>query len=936
MRNSVYYLSCLLLSGFSWISTHAQPYTVVDTFAGRGQLLFNGDGGLATSAPLVSPMGIAMDADHNFYVADQYYAQVFKITPQGRISVFAGAGNGAGTASGVSALSTTLAPSGVAVGPSGDVYITDSQSNLVYKVDQKGNIKIFAGTGGQGSSGDLGPATSAKLNQPFGVAAGLGGDVFIAETAGHRIRKVDRNGIITTFAGTGVLDNGLENVLATKSPVPFPYGVAVDSVGNVYYTEGGNSRVRKVDTKNIVQTVAGTGIPGYAGDGGPAVSAALQYPYMVAVDQSNNVFVADFGNQRVRRVSYVGYIQTIAGTGTGGYSGDGGQAQKAQISEPAGVTVDDAGNVYFTEAGGRRVREIVAADTTIRTIAGTGVTIPLGDGGPPRSAYFISPNTVVSDGAGTFYITDIGNDCVRKITPDGKISTVAGTGIPGYNGDNQPASAAHLNSPHGLALDSQGNLYIADTDSHRVRKVTRDGMIQTVAGTGTRGYNGEKLLATESQLNSPRDIAFDRNGNLYIADVNNYRVRKVTPAGIMTTVAGDGSWNFYGDGGPAVGAALRWPFSVAVNSAGDLYIADPYNNRIRKVSASTGNIMTITGTAESGYNGDNILATQATLNQPYDVAVDAQDNLYISDTQNYRLRKVSPKGIITTVAGGGSSLPIQDGILASETYLGGIGRPWLHPDGTIYLPVSDAARVLKVYTGQIARESAVNAASFVGGGVSPGEIVAIFGDQIGPAQLVGTQLTPDGLRFSTQNSGVQAFFDDVAAPLVWVASGAASAIVPYSVAGKTTTRLKIVWQGKATNEVDVPVVPVAPGLFTMASGTGQGAICNQDLSVNSESNPVDRDSIVVLYATGEGQTSPGGTDGKIAVGVYPKPVLPVEVKIGGVTAELQYFGAAPYLVAGAMQVNARVPKNITPGKAVPVQLIVGGKPSQDGVTLAVR
>lgn len=936
MRNSAILAFWLGLASCFAVPAYSQPYTVVDTFAGSGRLYFTWGGGPATSAPLVSPAGVAADTLGNVYVADGYFDQVFKISPQGQISVFAGTGKAAQKGDGVPAASIGFtSPWGVATDSAGNVYITDRGAHLVYLVDPNGIATIFAGTGGHEFAGDNGPAKSAQLNTPLGIAVGPRGDVFIAENQGNRIRKVDKNGIITTFAGTGALDGVLEGVPATRSAAPLPSGVAVDPAGNVYYAESGEGRVRKIDTNNVVRTIAGTGAPGYSGDHGPALSAQLSGPAMLALDTGGNLYVADFTNQRVRQISPQGVIQTVAGTGTAGYNGDGMLGELAQVAEPNGVAVDSARNLYITEAAGRRVRKITP-DGVIHTAVGTGVTIPLGDGGPARSANLLSVVGVISDGAGTFYVTDLGNDCVRKITPDGKISTVAGTGIPGYNGDRRLAVTAHLNSPRGLALDAQGNLYIAEEDSHRVRKVTPDGMIATVAGTGTAGYNGDGRQATTAMLYTPRGLAVDGKGNLYIADLNNYRVRKVGTDGMIATVAGNGQWDFYGDGGPATAAALRWPFGVALDSAGNLYISDSYNFRIRKVSASDGTITTVAGTDHAGYSGDGGPATQAALDRPDDISIDAQGNLYISDVLNHVLRKVDSKGIITTLVGGGTSVPEQDGILASAVVLRTTGSVWVHSDGTIYLPDAGVARLLKVRSGQIARESVVNAASFVGGAVAPGEIVTIYGDQLGPQQLVKAVLAAEDRYLPKEISDVRVFFDDGSAPLVWVSSGAVSAIVPYAVGGKTTTRLKVVWQGKSTNEVDVPVAAAMPGIFTMGPGTGPGVVFNQDATLNSTSNPAGLDSIVVFFATGEGETSPAGVDGKLAMDVYPKPVQDVEVKIGGATAELLYQAAIPYQPAGLMQVNARVPRNITPGDAVLVELFVGGKASQPGVALAVR
>ncbi|MGW2492599.1 NHL domain-containing protein [Streptomyces sp. NPDC001606] len=342
----------------------------------------------------------------------------------------------------------------------------------------------------------------------------------------------DRDGSpppIKLVAGTGAAGSAGDNESAVSAQLNRPYGIAVDSTGTIYVADHGNHRVRKITTDGKISTVAGTGAAGFKGDGGPAAAAQLNYPREVAVDKAGAVYIADTNNHRIRKVTADGKISTVAGTGAAGFRGDGGPATAAQLNLPLGVAVDSTGALYIAEYYNHRVRK-VTADGVISTVAGTGAAGFRGDGGPAVSAQLNGPHGVVVDGAGDLYIADQANHRIRKVTADGKIGTVAGTGIAGFSGDDGPAVSTKLNSPVGVAVDSAGTLYICDYGNHRVRKVTADGKIGTVAGTGTPGYGGEGGPAASAQMNGPRKVAVDCVDTLYITDHLNNRIRKVTSA----------------------------------------------------------------------------------------------------------------------------------------------------------------------------------------------------------------------------------------------------------------------------------------------------------------------------------------------------------------------------------------------------------------------
>ncbi|WP_274031869.1 NHL domain-containing protein [Streptomyces sp. MMBL 11-1] len=332
-----------------------------------------------------------------------------------------------------------------------------------------------------------------------------------------------------------------------------------------------------------ISTVAGTGAAGFKGDNEPAVAAQLNRPYGIAVDSTGSLYFSDYNNHRVRKIGTDGKISTVAGAGAG-YRGDSGPAVSAQLNCPREVAVDAEGRIYVTDAANHRVR-VITTDGTISTVAGTGTAGFSGDGGSATQARLNYPLGVAVDSTGTLYISDHGNHRVRKITADGKISTVAGTGVAGFTGDDGPAASAQLNRPYALAVDDADILHITDGNNHRIRKVAADGTISTVAGKGTAGFSGDGGPATSAQLNLPLGVVVDSTGTLYISDYNNHRVRKVTPDGKITTFAGKGTAGFGGDGGTAAAAQLYNPFGLAVDCVDTLYIADHLNNRIRKVTS---------------------------------------------------------------------------------------------------------------------------------------------------------------------------------------------------------------------------------------------------------------------------------------------------------------------------------------------------------------
>lgn len=339
-----------------------------------------------------------------------------------------------------------------------------------------------------------------------------------------------------------------------------------------------------------ITTFAGGLVGGYSGDGGAATAAECNRVAGVACDTHGNVFIADFGNNAIRKVDASGVITTVAGTGTAGYSGDGGAATAAKLYHTAGVAVDNAGNVFIADSWNNVVRKVNSSGI-ITTIAGTGAAGYTGDGGPATAATLDDPNSLTVDAAGNVYIADAHNNVIRKVSTSGMISTVVGNGYNagtthgGYSGDGGPAAAAELYYPESVAFDGAGNMYIAELYNNVVRKVSAAGIISTFAGNNVAGYSGDGSPATSAQLGYPYDVVADASGNIYIADASNNVIRKVNASGIISTYAGNGTAGETGDGGAATAAELSQPTGCAVDGYGNLYIAD--NSNVRLVAGPT-------------------------------------------------------------------------------------------------------------------------------------------------------------------------------------------------------------------------------------------------------------------------------------------------------------------------------------------------------------
>jgi uncharacterized protein (TIGR03437 family) len=650
---------------------------------------------------------------------------------------------------------------------------------------------------------------------------------------------------------------------------------------------------------------------------GRTASAQLFNPESIALDGTGTIYIGD-STFRVAAYSPSGKWIQFAGSGAPRTSGDGGPAKDAGLASVNDLAADVNGAIYI--ADDIRLRR-VTLDGMIQTLAGDGYVHAVGDGDIATSAELYQPSAVALDSAGNLFIADTGTERVRQVLPTGQITTVAGTGFPSRDeGDALPAVLAPLNSPMGVVADAAGNLFVADSFNHRVVVINGMRMLRPVAGTGTGGVSADGVPALAAPLRGPRGVCLDRSGALYIVDTSNHRVLRLLPGGTLQTIAGNGSGGYAGDNGPARLAQLRMPNACVIDSSGSLFIADTGNHAIRKVAAN-GVIATVAGNGVEGPSGDEGPAAGAHLSSPRGVTVDDNGFIFIGDSGNHRIRMVTPDGIIHTIAGTGSPGFEGDGGQATLALLDGPAGLFLDGSGALYFADGNNNRIRRLTPDaivpppvvQVPPLEVVNALSGRDGAVAPGEIATIFGSRIGPDTGVTAAFDVSG-ALPTVLAGVEVKFDGVSAPLFYAQSGQINVQVPYTVAGSDAVAIEVYYHGAIAAAGKVPTAPSAPALLTLA--------INQDGAPNTQSAPAARDTWMTFYGTGEGLTDGSRVAGVAAQAPYPHPLLPVVLKIAGVSAEILYAGSAPGMV-GVLQINARVPGGfVAPGEAQ-VELIVG-------------
>ena len=935
-------------TGPNWTTSFGQttvPTYTVNTFAGQMPL---GDGGPAASAFLSWPGPLVFDRSGNLYIVDQGNASVRKVTPGGIITTIAGTGQAGfsgdgGPANQAQLSSTTM---GLAIDAGGNIYISDGGNNRVRRVSATdGTISTLV--------------DASKLNLPtpatgflfLGIAFDGAGNLYLAmgdfnANSNHeQIARIAPDGTFSIFAGAGPAGDTGDGGPAAQASFWLPFGLYIDASGTMYVSDNSANRIRKISPNGIISAFAGSGAQGYGGDGGPATQASLLWPTHVAEDAGGNVYVVDYGNFRVRRITPDGTISTFIGNGKNGISGLGGPAGGAGLSASNGVAASAAGDVYVT-TDDYAVLMIKASDGTVNLAYGRRHFSA--DGTLARSAAFDRfSQTLASDGQGNFYIGD--GNTVRKIDTDHVIKTIAGqertgsesTNIVVNSGDGGPATAAWIQNPvNAIAVDGNGNVYFSagggeDPVLATVRRVGTDGVITTVAGGGLSGtING---------------LAVDSSGSLYISDTGKHRIRKMTPDGSFSTIAGTGVGDTTGDGGPAAKAAIQQPYGLALDAAGNLYFADHAANRVRRI-APDGTISTFAGTGMGDESGDGGPAPQAALNAPSGVAIDPAGSVYIADYGGNALRVVTPDGIIHTIAKGQPEDASDwvcsyggDGGPAMNAHYSSIAAVALDSSGNVYVmdDYNERIRILTPNTFHITEVD--NGASFLPG-FSQGSWVTIWGSNLAGTTRVWTQADIVNGNLPTELDQVSVTIDNKPAYIYYVSPVQLNVLAP---ADATTgpVPIQVTYAGQTSNVVNATEAVFAPAMFmfTAASGKYVAAVRWDGQFIGPTSLypgvplgsgvgtvPAKAGDVILLFGTGFGPTNPPTNFGQTFSGA-PPTTNQVTCTIGGANATVQFAG----LVApGEYQFNIQVPPAPSGDNLVVLQ--VNGISTQAGAYLTLQ
>lgn len=750
-----------------------------------------------------------------------------------------------------------LQAEGIASDPAGNIYVSDANNHRVRCIAPDGIIRTIAGNGIAGFAGDGGPASASQLNSPYGLGFDRSGNLYIADLGNARIRRIAPSGIITTIAGGGAFPAGGKNEGSMATVVSFtaPRNIAIASTGIVYISDFGAQRVYQMAVDGTLTTLAGTGTDGYSGDGAAAL-VELSYPTALAVDRQGTVYIADSGNHLIRKVS-AGFLTSIA-----------------RSALPTGLAFDGYSTLYVADHSAAQI-----------------LAIPLASGS--ATAMNVSATDVVCGYDGNLYVADIA--VVRRVNLAGNSMVIAGGGNLA-EGDGGPATQALLNNPTGVALDSIGNLYIADRANNRIRRVGLDGTITTVAGITTPGNTGDGGAAILAALNSPASVTFDAFGNLYIADTGNARIRVVTPGGVILPVAAptlsapaymmfDPLQNFYIADASAIYkvtpagvtstlfAGLQSPRGMVFDSAGNFYFSETGAKQVWMISPS----------------GNHSSIAPGVWSAPQGIAIDPSGNLLVADSGLAQLLSVNSLGQATPLAGTGSAGFAGDG---ASSILAQLNAPTDVVGSYIADSGNNRIRQLsgsKVTVAQLLVVSAVNAASLTPGPVAPGMLMELLGV---PA-------------------ATQVLFNTISAPIL--SETPLLVRVPVSVAG--TVQITIQNQGAQIAQIIANVVDAAPALF--ANSSGQASVINQDGTLNSPANPAARGSVISLFGTGEGVSG-----------------LPFYVSLGGYAATVLYAGPSGNY-PGMFQINAQVPSGYFSGGTLPVVVGVGTFTTQSGLTVSV-
>ena len=874
---------------------------------------------------------------------------------------------------------------GIAFDSAGNLALCDQTSNVIRRVRPDGTIETIAGNGTTGFSGDGGPALNAALNQPALPRYDAQGNLYFSDSSNFRIRRVDPKGVITSIAGSGVpFQTGMDLEGPALSRSLNTLGdLAVDPAGNVYFTFAYNSDlIRRVTTAGRLEIFAGVPHPDcpncITGDGNPAKGAQLA-PGLLAADGKGNLFFSEYifsdvgYTAHIRRISPDGTLTPFAGYGpapvAGGVDDEGKPAIGLSIYHIGVMTADAAGNVYFVQTDrpvrssvGSRIRRI---DTSgiVNTLAGGPVTSPSPDGPPLQTA--ISPTSLAADTHRNVAFTDTLRSTiatnvgvVREVTAQSTLINLAGA-TPKPASDGTPARDAWLLNPTSIAFNRAGDLFIAEFGSCLIRKVASNGLLATAAGTGKCGASLPVTPNTTQDLTPPTAIVVDPQGGFYVLDSfgNSYHIAadgKLAPTGFPPTLGGgklaidakgrvllmsmfnlirispDGKQETIvampsQPGVPPQGFGPTSLGGIGTDPVGNVYFTGTYlgapTDYVFRVN-DDGTFTTVYGSAANPLHLSTFIPS---------LAVDNTPNVWLGNTL------VNASGSLTL--GDPSPGYSGDGGLAQSARFNATqcalspvtGEPYLLDSGRIRKLTGPApARPGLIQDGGI-----VNAVSYTGGGIAPGELISIFGF-FGPGTSPDINV-PENNRIPWVLGRTKVLFDGTPGAITVWSTFQINVFVPYWLTPGKSTVVTVQTDTALSPAVVVPVVSAAPGLATAdQSGSGQGAILNQDLSLNGPANPAARSSIISLFGTGEGLISPLLPSGDLSISTpYSTTVAPVTATIGGQRAEVTYAGAAPLAPVGIVQINVKIPAAVSPG-AAPVIVSVGGIPTTKSVTVVVR
>lgn len=1017
-------LFTLVLAGTCGLLAQA-PHYIISTAAGSYPL---GDNGPATSALLLNPQSVAVDGLGNLLVAEPGVGLIRKVESGGRITTL-----------------VAMAANHLAPGPEGSVLA--ASSSQIVRINTAGEISAVAGSGRSEHTGDGGPATAAGIRSIGGLTYARDGSIYFSDPVTHVVRRVSSNGTITTIAGIPNSSGASgDDGPADQARLNRPQGLAVIADGSLFISDAGNRRIRKVSTSGVMTTAAGTSQGGFPNFSVPANRSPLRSPGGMIADNIGGVLFTDFG--AVLRLSADGFLRLAAGSATGvlGNAGDGGLAADALFASPVALGFDVLGNLYVADAANDRVRR-VAPSGIISTYAGRSHFA--GDEGPAASALLHTPESVALDPAGNLFISDTLNHRIRRVAANGTISTIAGTGVSGFSGDGGAALGAQLNSPGAIAVDGDGRVVFFDKSNSRVRVIERSGTIRTVAGNGVYGSAANGAQAVASNLGTIRGIAVDVRGMIYLADNNFNRVWRVEPNGLIRVHAGTGGPSFGGDGGPATAAQIRTPSGMVFDAEGNLWIGDSGNARVRRVSAD-GVISTIAGTGVSNWPQEGGIAAENPLGGIQGVALDGLGNLFICHWS--AIHRVGRDGRIHKIGGGGPVRRVDsdlgDGGSANDANLGGnpwivasregdlwIADPGIHrirkmtlntptrmevaggndQRGPVGRPVAEPLRIrvtgragagvagLPVTFSVIRGEAQLNPSTLNTDSTGIARVQVTLGNLLGPVTVSATaaglpavtfeltaepytgpppitdivsagmstppvrklavgglavllggpfaesarQITPDDYvegKLPTNVAGLCVRFGPELAPILSVAPNQVRVQVPAVAPGEVGVRTVVNCGGEteaAGPEFPVTVALSSPEFFTssrLESGKAVVSATRRDsgtaITVAEPARPGD---VIVISGTGFGPKNPGVVPGEVPAGQAAVAATKIRVELGnlGMADEDVLYVGAQAGSPGIDQLVIRLRSDIAEGD-LPILLILDDSATPEGTVLPVR